>query len=1102
MFIRLFILILSQTIPIVREDFPHNGNTISISIRNVTIEGKDTKGPYKLPDLFIQEGSEIVEKGGILLKSEEDYLIKETSGSIFFLFPLKKGETVSVSYRFFPFQLKREYKTRSIDTFLMGMPVKKEENQETKEGKKFSQSRIVIGGAKTFSIGINSTSGFSFDQSLKVNITGEITQGLSIQGVLSDENTPLQPEGTTESLEELDRIYVSIESKNVGATLGDYQLKFATPSTPIIERDLLGLTGGFTTESYRINGAFGIPRGKFHSLHLNGIEGKQGPYQLLSSEGEEDIVIVAGSETVYLDGSLLTRGEKNDYTINYSLAQVTFTSRRIITNESDIVITYQYTRIGFRRSVYSVNAQYDLSEYTVGGFYIRDSDEISQTEGFQLTQTQRDLLSQIGDDDTRNWVESGVYVGDDKGEYTFVDSFYVYQGYNNGDWNVLFSYIGEGQGDYIYNDSLSGFEYVGTDNGNYTSRIRISLPERENLAGVTFGVEKERISLRSELLGSDYDRNILSSIHDTDNRGFLTNLSSTLNILKSRVGELNILGQYRFRNDDFAPISRIDLPNFEDRWSVSSTQGREEMKNGGAEYRVENLFLTKTSISYLSRENIEAQLLENQFSLRRKNIPTVDLSSNTVVIKGDSLLKGVKKRGVSVMYGFWKLTPKLYSRQEIWNENPKRRWLEGGGELGIPLFSRSKCSFGYSKRYDDVLIGGENSYELKSRTTTKSFGFETEETNLFRGNVNIAMREKVFTPQFPGINTDLIMIESYSWFVPIKRKVEIESNYSITGKNTVLFSEIFYEVEEGTGEYSKDSNTGQYFPDSLGNYKRKVVRVGEGNPVTGLKAYSRLSIRPIKSVRFHLTASVLEENRSDDKLAIYLIDIRKFLDDSLTVVGTQSLDGNLAISPHNLTSLSYSFNFQKGLHNEIVSQGKKNYTDRNEFRIEQQLTKVNRLALTYRRERKREESIVNGLEKSEKAVEYSPEYSHTILKNFEVKLEAKTGTISIEEPLWYSHLGLISIKKESITPFIEYTHRNSAILNGSFTLTHHTSPLTQDVLPYDVLSFYPPGITTDWKTVLTISVTRMFSMNLSYSGINRPDKKTIHSAHAELRADF
>ena len=152
------------------------------------------------------------------------------------------------------------------------MAVQKEEKTYSTKKKDFSKSGIVLGGAKTFSIGMNSTSGFSFDQSLKVNVTGEITKGLFIQGILSDENTPLQPEGTTESLEEFDRIYVSIESKNIEATLGDYHLRYATPTTPIIERDLLGLTGGIKTDALNANAAFGIPRGKFHSLHIKGVD--------------------------------------------------------------------------------------------------------------------------------------------------------------------------------------------------------------------------------------------------------------------------------------------------------------------------------------------------------------------------------------------------------------------------------------------------------------------------------------------------------------------------------------------------------------------------------------------------------------------------------------------------------------------------------------------------------------------------------------------------------------------------------------------------------------------------------------------------------------
>jgi len=1102
MFLRLFTLLLIQVFQEGNSPTLFD-NSFSLSERRVIIEGEDRKGPYKLPDLFILENSEIVIKDTLLLEENKDYIINRKFSTIFFIEGLKRGESANIRYHYFPFDIKKEYKRRSISSFMGVKPNLYENKKEEPKTPEYEKTGIILGGAKTFSIGMNSQSDYSFDQSLKVNISGDITEGLSINGVLSDENTPLEPEGTTESLEELDRLFVTVKGEIVEATLGDFELCHRLNSMQTIKRELLGITGKIEKGGKGINAAFGIPRGKFNALHIKGLEGKQGPYQLKSMEGEDDIVIVSGTETVYLDGMLMKRGERNDYIMNYNLAQLTFTSKRLITEESDIVVEFQYTRIGFRRNLYFTRLCYGNSTYNVSSFFIKEGDEVSQTEGFEFTEEQRALLSQVGDDTTQNWLESALYVGKGKGTYSFSDSFYIYKGYKKGEWEVSFTYVGETNGDYVYSDSLAGFIYMGANNGDYISKIRVPLPERIYNTGLHLGFEnKERIKLQTEILGSDYDRNILSGLNDNDNQGYFADIDGELALMKSGWGDINTVAGYRYRNAHFKQLSRAEGWDFEERWNLKSHGGMEEIKNGGIIYKSENLCFSQAKISELKRENIKATLREGLFSLKRKNLPSLSLFHSKEEITGDTILTEVKKMGLDIAYPFFRIIPTIYAKQELRNELLLKRWREAGAEMGFLMFKKSKLVLGYSKRFNELYNTNKKIYERESGTTTGRFSLAIEEVKAFHSNLNVTSRKKIFTSQFPGENTELLFIEYATHFIPIARKIDIETNYSVTGKNSILFQEFFYEVEEGKGDYRKDTLTGDYYADTLGNYKRRIARIGEGNPVTSLKTDIRVRFTPAKIIRCNLAASIMEDNRSEEKLPIYTLRLKKFLDDSLTVNGIQSLDGNISIYPLKPTILSYSFNFLKGLNNEFVSRAERTYSDMNEFRIEQKLSDKSRVRLNYRRKKNINESLEMGLEKDERKEELTPEYARYILENLEVRIEATTGNIKIEEPLWYSQLGLITIKSEMVSPSLEYTMKNRAIINSRLSITKNRSKIDKEDLPQDVESFYPIGITADWKIGANISITHLFSMNISYNGLNRPDKKTMHSANAELRADF
>ncbi len=71
-------------------------------------------------------------------------------------------------------------------------------------------------------------------------------------------------------------------------------------------------------------------------VNFVGQDGNQGPYRLSGKNNELYVIIISGSEKVYIDGVLLERGEQNDYVINDNTGEISFTSNRLITANTRI----------------------------------------------------------------------------------------------------------------------------------------------------------------------------------------------------------------------------------------------------------------------------------------------------------------------------------------------------------------------------------------------------------------------------------------------------------------------------------------------------------------------------------------------------------------------------------------------------------------------------------------------------------------------------------------------------------------------------------------------------------------------------------------------
>jgi hypothetical protein len=294
----------------------------------------------------------------------------------------------------------------------------------------FESAGLNTNGAYTRGLSFGNSQNLVFNSNLNLQLDGKLGNDLEIKAAISDNSIPIQPDGTTRQLQEFDRIFIQIKRKNTILSAGDYDLQrpksyfmqyfkrvqgASLETRAITDFSLLKKNktkpGFLLPKSGRdtvyLRTAAAVSKGKFQRQTIRALEGNQGPYRLQGAEGEQFIIVLAGTEKVFLDGQLLSRGLGDDYIIDYNLGELSFTTRRLITKDSRILVEFEYAVQTFLRSTIAANTEWRSKKARIHFNYYSEQDSRSSGAAQDLSPQERRNLALVGDN-LRNAFASGV----------------------------------------------------------------------------------------------------------------------------------------------------------------------------------------------------------------------------------------------------------------------------------------------------------------------------------------------------------------------------------------------------------------------------------------------------------------------------------------------------------------------------------------------------------------------------------------------------------------------------------------------------------------------------------------------------------------------
>jgi hypothetical protein len=287
----------------------------------------------------------------------------------------------------------------------------------------------------------------------------------SLRASIQDSNIPLQDSGYSQKLDEFDQIFIELFTDKWSIRAGDLFLenrKSRFLNFNKKSRACASFNFGQDGNKTNVFASAALVRGQYAKSSFIGQEGNQGPYKLRGANGELFILVISGSERVYVNGILLKRGENADYTIDYNAGEIIFTSLFPITSEMRINIEYQFSDRNYTRFVTYFGATHERKTWSLGYIY-SENDVKNQPLQQNLSAAQAETLKNAGDDPTLMTAQS-AYVdsySENKILYkkTIVDGVEYFEYSNNPIdvlYNVKFSLVGDLQGNYILQQCRGG----------------------------------------------------------------------------------------------------------------------------------------------------------------------------------------------------------------------------------------------------------------------------------------------------------------------------------------------------------------------------------------------------------------------------------------------------------------------------------------------------------------------------------------------------------------------------------------------------------------------------------------------------------------------
>lgn len=1006
----------------------------------------------------------------------------------------------------------------------------------------FEGLNVVGSLSRGITVGNNQNSVTS--SNLDLQITGKLSESIGIRASIQDNNLPLQYGGYSQKINEFDQLFIELFTDDWSIRAGDIALENRKRRFLNFSKQVQGLSSKFNFENTQskttVEVAAALVKGQYTRSTFKGQEGNQGPYKLKGNNGELYILIVSGSEKIYINGLLLTRGENNDYIIDYNSGEVLFTTKFPITSEMRIEIDYQYTDRNYTRFVGYGDIQHQRKNWSAGISVLAETDLKNQPLQQSLSKEQIDILKEAGNN-TEKMIAPSAYrdsYSENKILYqklistTGIEYFEFSTNPDAELYQVAFSFVGANKGEYILkSDQAIGkvYEYIapinGISQGSYSPIIRLVAPIKTTIASFNAQFNpSEKTNIEAEVAISNYDANLFSPLDNQQNKGWATTLKGKQRLWTGEKSQFNFFTDIQFIHKDFHSLENLFSSEYYRNWNVYQTKANQSIIAGGLEWTIPSSITLSYHFEQLNYGNnydghkhrLNVDWKDENWNIQSQNsvMQSTSIRQNTTFIQNNLQAKYSWKNNYT--------GTKIYFEQNKEEDKStsllsplSHRYTTSDFFIGKNFDKQRYVEIGYQLGINDSLQN--NTLKDFSRSNTFYIKTQLVKTDVSELNMQVNYRTMHYRENNLKTEQTVNSIITYNdqFF---KGLLQTNTYYEISSGSIAQQEYTYLEVEAGLGQYMWiDYNQNgiqelEEFEIATSPDVAKYVRLYLPNqvflPIYQNKMTQTLGINP---------AALWKNSTGIQRFIAHFYSQTSYAIDrkDLKSGNTFSIDPLRSISKETV-GLSKNINtylyYNRGIKKHSVTYGFLNTTNKNLLSFGTTETSIKAHSLSYNHLIQKTWLFDLSTQKSKQTL-YSSSYSS---KNYELKIQ------EIEPKISYLFSDQTNLNifynykyKNNTTGDLESMHQhqfgiaalmsNPKIITFNGEISFFSNKFegnSYSPVAYQMLEGLQPGKNITWRIMLQKNITNYLDINLNYQGRSNESTPTIHTGNIQLRAFF